>query len=121
MKEIKASELRIGNWISGTNDLYVKITNINQSTIRYDVDNELESILDDYCNIKPIPLTEEILLKCGFNNHTNEMFFIAGLQIWKCNDLFLCNKNGVIIKSLHQLQNLFFALTKTELQIYLNK
>ena len=66
---------------------------------------------------KPIPLTEEWLLKFGFEYHKHQenMFFITGMQVWMCNDLFLCNKNGIILKSVHQLQNLYFALTNKEL------
>ena len=70
---------------------------------------------------RPIELTEEILLKCVFipcsiiDNHFN----ISGMCIWKCNDMFLCDKNGIHIKYLHQLQNLYFALTGEELEIKL--
>ena len=64
--------------------------------------------------LKPILLTEEWLLKFGFSIFKN-MYFIKGMQIWKCNDLFLCNKNGIYIKYVHQLQNLYFALTGKEL------
>lgn len=68
-------------------------------------------------SIKPIQLTEKILLKCGFVY--DGMYRIKGMSIWMCNDMFLCYKNGVIIQHLHQLQNLYFALTGEELKIEL--
>jgi hypothetical protein len=73
---------------------------------------------------EPIPLTEDILLKCGFK-------FINGLgyrnkylqsSILKGNfDTFHWNYYGISIylENLHQLQNLYFALTNQELTITL--
>jgi len=60
-------------------------------------------------------------LKCGFEecNFTENHYNIKGMRIWKCNDMFLCDKTGVQLKYLHQLQNLYFALTGKELNIEL--
>lgn len=70
---------------------------------------------------EPIPLTEEILLKCGYFKLDNgQIHYVRkGHEIWLCDDMFSCNKNGVILKSLHQLQNLYFALTNEELTVNL--
>lgn len=82
---------------------------------------------------KPIELTEEILLKCGFylpknslvyrfdlNNEENK----TTLQVWKeCNCFSICRLGmsafSVELNYLHQLQNLYFALTGEELEINL--
>ena len=67
----------------------------------------------------PIPLTEEQLLKLGYSiDESFPAFYqVIGHRIWMCNELFLCDKNGVVLKYVHQLQNLYYALTNTELTI----
>ncbi len=98
--------------------------------------------------LNPIPLTKEWLLKFGFelenenffyikfdnkakNNGSERNFFIDKILIdmeidqgdyvvWFCNsvsDEMLCNR----IKYLHQLQNLYYSLTGTELLLAKNK
>ena len=117
---MKANELRIGNYIFADlyNDKYILVESICSKN---------EDIFNSECgeipltSLKPIPLTEEILLKCGYFKleHLDTHFVIKGHTIWICNDMFLCEKNGVILKHLHQLQNLYFALTNNELKIEL--
>lgn len=64
---IKAEELRIGNYLQDTlHKQPVRVVNINRTTIRVCFDNELEEQLLSCQDLEPIPLTEEILLKCGF-------------------------------------------------------
>jgi hypothetical protein len=87
--------------------------------------------------LKPIPLTPEILEKCGFKWNGDKgkvlYYFFNGIRITMptCSLSILrsCDKAGesqngwcgtslgdsLDIKYLHQLQNLFFALTGTEL------
>lgn len=77
-------------------------------------------------NIEPIQLTEEILLKCGFvkdefDNWENETRlglykpeeFDGYLSIWGESTVGECNY-------LHQLQNLYFALTGLDLEVSLD-
>ena len=107
---IKANELRIGNW-------YNQFDNLHQAswvTIK-DLSEAPESQI--WC--KPIPLTSEILEKCGFvynklvdgyefDKYTirYQMMFYDGFRISEFN----------ICKYLHQLQNLIYALTGKELE-----
>lgn len=68
---------------------------------------------------KPVELTEEILLKCGFkigNKYSNEDARIGDFVI-TFGDNFYYKKTQ--IKHLHQLQNLYFAITGFELEINL--
>ena len=106
---IKTEELRIGNWVlhDGKPVQVEKLENDGQ-------------INNNFAFFDPIPLTEEILLKCGFEH---------GFSGFKYEDFRASDMadNGVIqiefgnvsigIKYLHKLQNLYFALTGKELNI----
>jgi hypothetical protein len=78
--------------------------------------------------IEPIPLTEEWLLKFGFEIDDSEWFKdddeIVYQKTYKDYSICVSNKgvvyNGVYsqkIKHVHSLQNLYFALTGEELTI----
>jgi len=123
---IAANELRIGNWVNDNMpfDNYFQIGELADSTARPKGGN-----LRGYDELNPIPVTPEILLKAGFvekedwfykrnfflgyistDNHFQTEYKMAGVEgDWK-----LLN-----IKYLHQLQNLYFALTGQELNIQL--
>lgn len=139
---IKENELRVGNIIAfddGSTDI-VKVNWLYYSIElgmwfvcwdkisgdgKYRFGN---SILDDF---KPIPITPEILIKCGFghdeemhkfgndfNPHSEWVSFsiLAHLYgYW----VVIGKTNVGSIKYLHQLQNLYFALTGTELDVKL--
>jgi hypothetical protein len=74
----------------------------------------------------PIPLTPEILEKCGFQKHeVNEGIYITlwlGIlreveqNVWRIDRLDFPGRDA---RYLHQLQNLYFALMRTELEIKL--
>jgi hypothetical protein len=69
--------------------------------------------------ILPIPLTEEWLIKFGFyNSETFKNSFIKkGVDIYIQDTAFWYDlvNDSIEIKSVHQLQNLYFALTNEEL------
>lgn len=75
--------------------------------------------------IDPLPLTEEILLRCNFilfdgryKFSDNEWFSVSIEGVWcslYCNGMYY----AVDFKYVHQLQNLYFALTGNELEITL--
>lgn len=79
--------------------------------------------------IKPIKLTEELLLKCGFKLITADGGACGDYTYWSNGTIELNNIGYWFvvstdfyhpkIKYLHQLQNLFHALTQTELEINL--
>lgn len=103
---IQSNELRIGNWV----EFFGIRTKIKA------IDEDLDASIID-----PIPLTEEILLKCGFLNLPllENHFYIKGMLIWKCEEMFMHDKTGVQLKHIHQLQNLYFALTNQDLNVKL--
>ena len=129
---MKANELRIGNLVllpcEGHEDELVSIN-------KYD--------FEEPYNFKPIPLTEEILLKAGFEKiksrhdyfilssydqynptpegcRVNVYFDFDGVRVYYA---FESDGARMIrrIHFVHQLQNLYYALTGEELEIDLNK
>ena len=118
---IQPQELRIGNYIEYNGE----IIKLDGSLLCCYIQNELEFPLN------PIPLTEEILLKFGFEKREHKSFFKGKELIYFT---FTSNKYGFLIWNtiqnqwwvlgkisisqpiyVHQLQNLYFALTGEEL------
>ena len=142
---MEASELRIGNFIIGTYES--EDDNLMHETICefkfYNCyDNyywvESEDLIEDFTGFKPIPITEEWLLKFGFEyiNECNEIkelvfkindwlkIYFNDEDSYKSGCLFvgieetdIGSSKAVDIESVHQLQNLFFALTGEELKL----
>lgn len=129
---IHAAELRIGNLIILDWDGSRSIQQIDGINL-YD-GNEPRVWFrewDDFALscIDSIPLTPEILHKCGFaSSFTSDPQEPDASQVYEINLLFLHQHiekenrffwyNGDVemeVKYLHQLQNLYFALTGTEL------
>lgn len=126
-----AQELRIGNWVKYDNRLF-QIESIARSFPCLNTD-EFGIGVVDWNNINPIPLTPEILEKCGFKRHTYEM---SGCKVWYLqdtswrvaqsyrdeNEYKLWHErvspptwNLKTLNYLNELQNLIFALTGEEL------
>jgi hypothetical protein len=120
---IDAKELRIGNYIkyAESKDLSKKFHNTFVEVnidILLDVDNVIRKNWFTH-----IPLTTEILVKCGFNKELvvgkSDKFFYSlnGLSYNECHVAWWYR--GVLdfqIKYLHQLQNLYYALAGKELE-----
>jgi hypothetical protein len=133
IKELKASELRIGNYYNHNEE----IRQVTPNTILEVWESERE-----WC--KPIPLTEDVLLKFGFELYDYE----PNSNIINNDDfIYLSYKNKLEgkgyyytitnthygswqfcvkvewaeelliaeLKTVHQLQNIYFALTNEEL------
>jgi hypothetical protein len=117
---MKASELRIGNIIEHPHKGargYVYVT----ARIISDIESTNNSI-----GYKPILLTEEWLKKLGFEKYTDGWYLDKG-EYPKQITVSLFDDNGfhlsyfkTPIQYVHQLQNLYFALTGEELTIKQN-
>ena len=118
---MKATDLRVGN--------YYKWTDKNHNFKDCDV-YQIESIssislIEEYFKyFEPILLTEEWLLKFGFVElqYEDQTFGFKLNDFWFINETQIRNKYNsmlldVEIKYVHQLQNLYFALTKNELTL----
>ena len=120
---MKANELRIGNWVY--NDFTREDIEVYPMMI-----HRLSKIEGEH-HIKPIPLTEEWLIKFGFEKDVLSLF---NIEILKDKDptsaIIICLEDGlceitrnsrfgttISMKYVHQLQNLYFALTGEELEI----
>lgn len=115
--KLKASELRVGNITT-----MGVVSLIDQDVFRV-VDSEGDSFKNTWAEINPISLTEELLLKFGFEHedHYLELQIHEHLSIIYMGYLALMI-DGVIIQvnntnsdKLHQLQNLYFSLKGEEL------
>lgn len=123
--EIK--QLRIGNLIL-FNGEYREISSLhNDNTLRLRKGNNCEGCYS-INNIKPIELTEEILMQCGFLKVRYEKFSHDNFKKLKAFPHPMINGFGIYlegfcslpnVKHLHQLQNIYFSLTGEELQINL--
>lgn len=116
---MKANELRIGDWVMiyGSQQ---KIHSIDENSVNGDFYGDGAANYLDGCS--PIPLTPEILEKVGFEKRIdtgNEFYTHGSFALYKTDGGFLHNACDVSIDSLHQLQNLVYILTGTELEINL--
>ena len=123
---MKATELRIGNWLIDkryTHDSENGRFKVHVRDLQYLTDIK-ES---NECDFEPIPLTEEILLKCGFKYYKEDNSYQLDFGfycIWgRLEKEFTLYSNGdeteTEIKYLHQLQNLYWCLTGQELEVNL--
>jgi hypothetical protein len=127
---IKANEIRVGNWLGSS--LLKKTTyhQVDTHFLRQLVFNSRDEdipILPFFW--EPIPLTPKILKKAGFEpmNYGDGGFFYEithgdftftqGDKNGFC-EVFL-NDTNLRVQYVHQLQNLYFALTGEELTINL--
>lgn len=130
---MKASDLRIGNLVQPTWTIY------NRSPEPYVVNGlfirQLESQGGEACNYEGIPISEEWLEKAGFEIDNEKIYYLdvwspghpsARFEIEYRNDLgfmlrsryqeYNDNLKFRLLDYVHQLQNLYFALTGEELQ-----
>ena len=125
---MKNTELRIGNVFKEkySGDLLV-VSELTENRITFDYQT------NEKWQSEPIELTEEILLKCGFENtfhstnkdcfYHKELDFIIFLKSFIRNINYpyidVLRGESIRIDFLHQLQNLVFVLKGEELEINL--
>jgi len=124
---MKANELRIGNYVYHD---ALKIPRLGIDGVDYmQITGEGISCFEQkLMDVIPIPLTEEWLLKFGFETWETEVslqiydfwqLYNLKIAIYKGNFYTDINAKKIFIKHVHQLQNLYFALTSEELTIKL--
>lgn len=130
---IQPSELRIDNWVMDYYGIKRRVAYVGETiglhndaggTDRYQNNPIWSNALKD---LHPIPLTPAILEKCGFEredkNGNTENYSVFTKDFFTFNTIhgwWLYGRNwhfGEKLKSLHQLQNLYYALCGEELKI----
>ena len=122
--KIKASDLRLGNWVMYDNR-YFQVSIIAECFPELNT-YEFGIGVVDYNNISAIPLSEEVLLKCGATLDGIEYIikasalpikirFHSGIAYCEFGNVYL----GDRVKYLHELQNLVFALCGREMEVSL--
>ena len=134
---MKPQDLRIGNYVyyehtthivDGIyeNKVYSWWVKNGEPVIEYEmkdiggamVKNPYRDVISQY---EPIPLTEEWLIKLGFEkNITTDLYPTFSYDILNVNDgiVYVLNYGFVNhIKYVHQVQNLYFTLTGEELKL----
>ena len=128
---MEANEIRVGNWLEWNKKPF-KVCAIFRSV----TENELWA--KDNNELHPIPLTEELLLKCGFKvlkHEYDSMFlsiniletiiylrpsYLGGFYWGFVVDKLECEINDCKrIEYLHQVQNLYWCLVGEELHVNL--
>ena len=112
---MKVEKLRVGNWVS----LICGGHKNEPNDFQWDI-NHYEYFYERMNEIKPIPLTEEWLIRFGFKVVIGLSFEFNGFETRKDEDVWIVWKLSsylICIKYVHQLQNLYFALTGKELTI----
>ena len=109
---MNAKELRIGNYGKEITHSTNRVVGVKK--------HHFEDIERGEIDLFPIPLTEEWLVKFGFEKLEgwDDMFYfqIGYFQIYEYN-VSGYEYDGFDIKHVHQLQNLYFALTNEELKL----
>lgn len=119
---IKAQELRIGNLVLDYG-MVVPVNHLMLSRL-VGIENEGKKCI----NLSPILITEDWLVKFGFvsdwtDGKTRKEYSIKGMYLfhYKSGKIesvqYESGQNLIKIKTVHQLQNLYYALTGEELTI----
>lgn len=120
---MKASELRIGNFVNVIDKDY-QVTQILERGVNCGLIGALYEV------IKPIPLTEEWLERFGFNDDGFKQYEFTNWGIKVKKDPHAISETNWIVfhgfmnkfselvslNHVHQLQNLFYCLSNEELQ-----
>ena len=105
---MKANELRIGNLVDTPGGVEEVIA-IQSNGVFYTTNYK-----NSWAEIKPIPLTEEWLMKFGFERAKNG-FSIGLIEIRGSGTVMYGNdasrRNMGWVRSVHELQNLYFAIS----------
>lgn len=128
---LQVNELRIGNYVYNTSTFSKGVCRIagiyKEGLIKLEEDDKTyEKFI--YPELIPIPLTEEILLDCGFKevsfskgqyeyeNGFCLSFMFENGRIYENSDICNCSRE---FSFLHEVQNYIFAKTGKELEVKL--
>lgn len=138
---IDKKDLRLGNWVLDEENKPMQVIEISEYAVNHREQYGCVEESHSLDNINGINLTEEILLKCGFEEVIEERIDVPYMNssntVWKVYKKkhlkFSCqcteglsfqmqlsfNDVIVVLTELHDLQNLYFVLTGEELEVKL--
>lgn len=129
---MKPSDLRIGNLVLLLDGTYYDahtwtVSDIGKTGVA--LESNIGYVSPDFKNVYPIPITEEILTACGFKKQR----LIGDRYYWFNGEFVLTDKMelaesdryydylpanySIGFDYLHQLQNVYFAITGIELDV----
>lgn len=115
---MKAQELRIGNNAQDQDGNLLQCLRTELHGVVWMVVDRSKYPLPDGWKAEPIPLTEEWRIKLGLRNGWTGHFYFYSFEGSKLEAFYRTNgSKDIPIKYVHQLQNLYFALTGEELTI----
>lgn len=127
---MKTNELRIGNLVAVTQQVYSALSEeppllncmftVNSiSKDEIEIYNSEENVWHHAIieELVPIELNEELFIECGLLKTKENSFLLGCYEIFQQGDEYIIFLNGIVarIKYLHQLQNFYFVLTNEEL------
>lgn len=129
---MKTNELRLGNWVMGIGYMRVTELKIELGNNFITASNKDVVYMDEEDSFQPIELTEEVLLKIGFEKfekmfrmklsefHLDYFIAVGVLRIYKkLTDCYFDKNLEIKCEFLHQLQNAYYCLTNEELEVEL--
>ncbi len=138
---MKSSDLRIGNYVQGTPFSHPRlglnsdgVTEIMAGGIVALAEQEkrfsgetpkMEGLIysyDDKPMYEPIPLTEDYLLRLGFEKHNDkgDYWDFEGFKLWMSDETNFYHINSELLINfdfVHQLQNFYYAICGEELKL----
>lgn len=127
---IQPNGLRIGNWVYDSKyaQYPMQVVLIGNDYVYLDFEGNEGDVWECDCKeIEPIPLTEELIEKQGWEKVCYYYTDKNGLEIYETNDGWHLHIDddkyqttiAILINSVHELQNAYFVATKKELEIKL--
>lgn len=128
---MKAKELRLGNIVAEKSGFMMHVVAIYQDTVYLDFEGNEGDVWEvDEKDLIGIILDTELLIKSGFkrqvtgigwDKYSNGLVDLSLAPLSNGSYIPVYHVNGEMVKImyLHQLQNLFYALTQKELEINL--
>ena len=113
---MKTNELRIGNYIGQDGNILIVEKIDIQNNIGCSLFEKAKGQHVNSGNKYFIPLTEEWLLKLGFYE-CHGWYRKNNLEIYKVKNYLYIPRFNIGLEHVHQIQNLYFALTGEELTI----
>jgi len=114
---MKAKELRLGNYIIDDVGRIVEVTHLTLTCIEAKPVNDSGIKWTTVFRAQGIPLTEQWLLKFGFENQDENRFWLDPIFLFHYVDgaKYIANQRHVNLFFVHELQNLFYAITGQDL------